>query len=62
MTDEIRFHLDENVDSAIADGLRRRGLDVTMSNDVSLIGLPTRRNWRSAYVTDVSYSLTLTTS
>lgn len=38
MTDQIRFHLDENVDSAIADGLRRRGVDVTMPNDVGLIG------------------------
>jgi predicted nuclease of predicted toxin-antitoxin system len=38
MTDRIRFHCDENVDSAIADGLRRRGVDVTMSNDVGLIG------------------------
>lgn len=38
MTDRIRFHCDENVDSAIADGLRRRGVDVTMPNDVGLIG------------------------
>jgi len=38
MTERIRFHLDENVDSAIADGLRRRGIDVTMPNDVGLIG------------------------
>lgn len=38
MTDRIRFHCDENVDSAIADGLRRRGVDVTMPSDVGLIG------------------------
>jgi predicted nuclease of predicted toxin-antitoxin system len=38
MTEKIRFHLDENVDPAIADGLRRRGLDVTMPNDVGLVG------------------------
>jgi hypothetical protein len=38
MTVRIRFHLDENVDSAVADGLRRRGVDVTMPNDVGLIG------------------------
>jgi len=25
----IRFHLDENVSSVIADGLRRRGIDVS---------------------------------
>ena len=34
----IRFHLDENVPSAIADGLRRRGVDVTMPGNVGLIG------------------------
>lgn len=38
MTDRIRFHCDENADSAIADGLRRRGVDVTMPGDVGLIG------------------------
>ena len=38
MTDRIRFHCDENMDSAIADGLRRRGVDVTMPSDVGLIG------------------------
>ena len=38
MTDRIRFHCDENVDSAVADGLRRRGVDVTMPSDVGLIG------------------------
>lgn len=25
----LRFHLDEHIDPAIADGLRRRGIDVT---------------------------------
>ena len=34
----LKFHLDENIDSAIADGLRRRGVDVTMPVDVHLIG------------------------
>ncbi len=29
MTQKIRFHLDENVSNAIAEGLRRRGIDVT---------------------------------
>src|SRR5262245_63370005 len=38
MMAKIRFQLDENVDSAVADGLRRRGVDVTMPNDVGLIG------------------------
>ena len=38
MTDRIRFHFDENVDPAIADGLRRRGVDVTLPSDVGLIG------------------------
>jgi predicted nuclease of predicted toxin-antitoxin system len=34
----IRFHLDESVSPAIADGLRRRGIDVTASRDVGLLG------------------------
>jgi uncharacterized protein with PIN domain len=35
---EIRCHLDESVNNAIANGLRLRGLDVTTSNDVGLVG------------------------
>jgi predicted nuclease of predicted toxin-antitoxin system len=33
----IRFHLDENCHRAIADGLRRRGIDVTTSSEVGLL-------------------------
>lgn len=29
MSRTIRFHLDENCPRALADGLRRRGIDVT---------------------------------
>jgi len=36
----IRFHLDENVDRAVAAGLRRRGIDVTTASDSGLIGAP----------------------
>ena len=36
----MRFHLDENVDHAIARGLRRRGLDVTTSTDADLLHSP----------------------
>ena len=34
----LRFHLDENCPYAIAEGLRRRGIDVTTTPDASLIG------------------------
>jgi predicted nuclease of predicted toxin-antitoxin system len=34
----IRFHLDEHVDSAIAQGLRRRGIDVTTTVEANLLG------------------------
>lgn len=34
----IRFHLDEHVDPAIADGLRRRRIDVTTARDAGLLG------------------------
>lgn len=37
MSDRIKFHLDENVFSAIADGLRRRGIDVTTTVEVGLM-------------------------
>jgi hypothetical protein len=37
MARPIRFHLDECCDPAIADGLRRRSVDVTTSQEVGLL-------------------------
>ena len=37
MSDRIKFHLDEKVSNAIAEGLRRRGIDVTTTPEVGLI-------------------------
>ncbi len=37
MIERIRFHLDENVDPAVAEGLRRRGADVTTSQEAGLL-------------------------
>jgi predicted nuclease of predicted toxin-antitoxin system len=34
----IKFHLDEHVDPAVADGLRRRGIDVTTTAEAGLSG------------------------
>lgn len=34
----ILLHLDENVDHAVAHGLRLRGIDVTTTTDANLIG------------------------
>ncbi|HUG91291.1 MAG TPA: DUF5615 family PIN-like protein [Planctomycetaceae bacterium] len=34
----IRFHLDENVDHAVAHGLRLRGIEVTTTADGDLLG------------------------
>ncbi len=34
----IRFHLDENISTSIAEGLRRRGVDVTTTADAGLMG------------------------
>jgi predicted nuclease of predicted toxin-antitoxin system len=34
----IRFHLDENSHHAVADALRRHGVDVTTTPDVGLLG------------------------
>jgi hypothetical protein len=40
MIERIRFHLDENVDPAVAEGLRRRGVDVTTSQQAGLLQAP----------------------
>ncbi len=37
MPPTLRFHLDENVDPAVAGGLRRRGIDVTTSAEAELL-------------------------
>jgi predicted nuclease of predicted toxin-antitoxin system len=34
----IRFHLDEHVSHAVAEGLQRLGVDVTTSSDAGLLG------------------------
>jgi predicted nuclease of predicted toxin-antitoxin system len=38
MSERIRYHLDENVNLAIAQGLRLAGIDVTTSSEVGLLG------------------------
>lgn len=38
MNERIRLHLDENVDPAVALGLQRYGIDVTITNEVGLQG------------------------
>jgi predicted nuclease of predicted toxin-antitoxin system len=37
MPGSIRFHLDENVDHAITDGLQRHGVDVTVTSEIGLL-------------------------
>jgi predicted nuclease of predicted toxin-antitoxin system len=34
----LRFHLDENVSAAVAEGLRRRGIDVMTAGEGRLLG------------------------
>lgn len=38
MAMKVRFHLDESAHGAVADGLRRRGIDVTVSAEVGPLG------------------------
>jgi Domain of unknown function (DUF5615) len=38
MSGQIKFHLDENVSNAVAEGLRRRGIDVTTTPEQNLMG------------------------
>ncbi len=35
---QIRFHLDESVRNAVAEGLRKRGIAVTTPGDTGLLG------------------------
>lgn len=39
MAEKVRFHLDENVSNAVAEGLRRRGVDVTTTPEEALISV-----------------------
>src|SRR4051794_6507883 len=50
MARTIRFHLDKCCDPAVADGLRRRGIDVTTSREVGL--LEAKDEERAAYGLD----------
>ena len=49
MPGTIRFHLDENVGHAIAEGLRRRGIDVTTTPGEGLIAASDREQLEYAY-------------
>jgi hypothetical protein len=50
MAEAIRFHLDESVDPAIAEGLRRRGVDVTTSQEAGLLEAANERQIAFALV------------
>ena len=43
MAEKIKFHLDENVRSAVAQGLCRREIDVTTTPEQSLIGISDKK-------------------
>lgn len=45
----IRFHLDESCDTAIADGLRLRGLDVSTTQEAGLRGAIDERQLEYAH-------------
>ena len=45
----IRFHLDENVPSAIAEGLRRRGINATTTPQAGLLSADDEAQLRFAY-------------
>jgi predicted nuclease of predicted toxin-antitoxin system len=48
----LRFHLDESVSRAVAEGLRRRGIDVTVPADVGLLGAADIEHLHFANATD----------
>lgn len=39
MENKIKFHLDENISQAIANGLKRRGIDVTTTPEKDFISI-----------------------
>jgi predicted nuclease of predicted toxin-antitoxin system len=49
MPQKIRFHLDENVNKAIAEGLRRRQIDVTTTPETGLIASTDEEQLRFAH-------------
>ena len=49
MSELIRFHLDENANNAIADGLKRRGIDVTVSVQANLMSATDREQLAYAH-------------
>ncbi|MEO0519141.1 MAG: DUF5615 family PIN-like protein [Cyanobacteria bacterium P01_A01_bin.116] len=46
---KIRFHLDENVSNTIADGLRRRGIDISTTPEQGLIAASDEEQLAFAY-------------
>lgn len=50
MQADLRFHLDEHVATAIAMGLRRRGIDVTTTIEAGLAGASDEEQLRHALV------------
>jgi hypothetical protein len=43
--EKIRFHCDEQVERAIAEALRRRGIDVTTTPEAGLLGAADEEHW-----------------
>ncbi len=48
MSEKIRFHLDESVNSRIAKALEAMGIDITVSKAVKLRGTPDEKQWEYA--------------
>ena len=46
MARTIRFHLDEHVAPTVAEGLRRRGVDVSTTAERNLIGVDDEIHWQ----------------
>ncbi|MBI3693605.1 MAG: DUF5615 family PIN-like protein [Acidobacteria bacterium] len=44
----LRFHLDEHIPSAVGQGLRRRGIDVTTTGEAGLAGIPDEQQLKFA--------------
>ncbi len=49
---QLRFHLDESVEHAVAKGLTMRGIDATTTTDVGLLGAPDEQQLEHAVRSD----------
>jgi len=49
MSDAVRFYLDEHIPSAVAEGLRNRGVRILTVNETGMLGAPDKEHLEFAH-------------